>query len=109
MRTSDGVAGNSWFICTLWLAEYYIARAKTTDDLEPALEIMRMDGRPRALPSGVLAEQIDPVTGERDFCLAADMVAFDICAPRSSTSYSAHKNASRASEAVSVEPRLLKS
>ena len=26
---SEDVTGNSWFICTIWLAEYYIARAKT--------------------------------------------------------------------------------
>jgi glucoamylase len=62
MRTSDGVAGNSWFICTLWLAEYRIAGAKTVKDLDAALEILRWVTQ-RALPSGVLAEQIDPVTG----------------------------------------------
>ena len=28
-QASDGIAGNSWFICTLWLAEYRIAGAKT--------------------------------------------------------------------------------
>ncbi len=63
MRTSDGVAGNSWPICTLWLAEYYIAAARSFDDLAPALAIIEWITH-RALPSGVLAEQIDPVTGE---------------------------------------------
>lgn len=62
MRTSDGIVGNSWFICTLWVAEYYIARAKTANDLTSALEILNWITT-RALPSGVLAEQIDPLTG----------------------------------------------
>ncbi|MBP7415008.1 MAG: glycoside hydrolase family 15 protein, partial [Pyrinomonadaceae bacterium] len=63
MRVSEDVTGNPWFICTLWLAEYYIAIAKTTDDLKPALDILEWTAK-RALPSGVLAEQIDPLTGE---------------------------------------------
>ena len=62
MRTSESVVENSWFICTLWLADYYIAKAKSKDDLVKALEILEWVTR-RALPSGVLAEQIDPVTG----------------------------------------------
>ncbi len=63
MRASDSVTGNSWFICTLWLAEYYIARAKSHEDLLPALDILNWVTE-RALPSGVLAEQIDPLTGK---------------------------------------------
>ncbi|MFZ1702651.1 MAG: glycoside hydrolase family 15 protein [Pyrinomonadaceae bacterium] len=62
MRVSDSVTGNAWFICTLWLAEYYIARAKAEDDLKPAIELLEWVTK-RALPSGVLAEQIDPLTG----------------------------------------------
>lgn len=62
MRVTDKVTGNAWFICTLWLAEYYIARARTLDDLEPAMDILKWVAD-RALPSGVLAEQVDPVTG----------------------------------------------
>jgi len=63
MRVSEDLPGNSWFICTLWLAEYYIARAKTPGDLAPALKILQwcVD---RALPSGVLAEQVNPLTGK---------------------------------------------
>ena len=64
MLASNGITGNSWFICTLWLAEYYIARAKSKPDLEPALNILNWVAE-RALVSGVLAEQIDPVTGSR--------------------------------------------
>jgi len=63
MRSSDTVTGNSWFICTLWLAEYYISRAKIPGDLAPALETLQWTAD-RALPSGVLAEQFDPLTGE---------------------------------------------
>ncbi len=63
MRVSDKVIGNSWFICTLWLAEYYIAKANTKDDLAQALEILEWTAD-RALPSGVLAEQVNPLTGE---------------------------------------------
>ena len=63
MRVSDEIGGNPWFICTLWLADYYIARAKKTADLQKALEILEWTIA-RALPSGVLSEQIDPLTGE---------------------------------------------
>lgn len=63
MKVSDQVTGNSWFICTLWLAEYYIAKAKTDDQLSRAMEILQWTAD-RALPSGVLAEQVDPLTGE---------------------------------------------
>lgn len=63
MKASDSITGNSWFICTLWLAEYYIAKAKNVDELSRALEIFQWTVD-RALPSGVLAEQLDPLTGE---------------------------------------------
>lgn len=63
MRTSAGITGNVWIICTLWLAEYYIASAKGEADLEKALAILRLVAT-QARPSGVLPEQIDPVTGE---------------------------------------------
>jgi oligosaccharide amylase len=64
MRVSERVTGNAWFICTLWLAEYYIAVAERTEDLEKALNILNWV-RGNALPSGVLAEQINPLTGEQ--------------------------------------------
>lgn len=62
MRVADGVPGNPWFICTLWLADYKIALAQTADDLRAALDLLRWAVR-RALPSGVLAEQVHPLTG----------------------------------------------
>jgi oligosaccharide amylase len=56
------VPGNPWFICTLWLADYRIAHARTFEELERAVEILEWVVA-RALPSGVLAEQVDPLTG----------------------------------------------
>ena len=63
MRLTDSGPGNSWFICTLWLAEYYIAKAQDREGLVPALELLGWTVD-RALPSGVLAEQVHPLTGE---------------------------------------------
>lgn len=62
MRTSESFAGNAWFISTLWLAEYHIARARSRAELARAETILEWVVR-RALPSGVLAEQVDPSTG----------------------------------------------
>jgi oligosaccharide amylase len=53
------VPGNPWFICTLWLAEWHIARAQTPGDLSPALDILNWTAN-HALPSGVMAEQVHP-------------------------------------------------
>lgn len=63
MRTSPEFTGNPWFVCTLWLADYLIENARDEKDLGPALEIMKWVSD-HALPSGVLAEQLNPVTGE---------------------------------------------
>ena len=57
------VPGNPWFVSTLWLAEWYIATAATLDDLERPLALLRWCAA-KALPSGVLAEQVHPYTGE---------------------------------------------
>jgi GH15 family glucan-1,4-alpha-glucosidase len=53
------VPGNPWFICTLWKARYLIARAKTREELEQALPLLLWVAE-RSLPSGVLAEQVNP-------------------------------------------------
>ena len=66
MQVSDdieNVAGNPWFICTLWLAEYRIAVANDKKDLEKAVEILEWTAK-NSLPSGILAEQLHPETGE---------------------------------------------
>lgn len=57
-----GGGENPWFISTLWLAEYYIARAKVVKDLERAKELLEWATK-RALPSGAMSEQLDPDTG----------------------------------------------
>ena len=62
-RISNDIPGNPWFITTLWLAQYYIAVAGTKPELDKALEIMDWVVR-HSLPSGVLAEQINPYTHE---------------------------------------------
>ncbi|HLM62246.1 MAG TPA: glycoside hydrolase family 15 protein, partial [Pyrinomonadaceae bacterium] len=63
MRANESAQSNAWFICTLWMADYYICRAETKEDLRQALEILDWTTE-RALPSGVLAEQVHPTTGE---------------------------------------------
>jgi GH15 family glucan-1,4-alpha-glucosidase len=63
MRTSPDMVGNAWFLCSLWMAEYYIAAAKNRSDLEKAVAIFRQIAG-QACPSGVLPEQIDPMTGD---------------------------------------------
>jgi GH15 family glucan-1,4-alpha-glucosidase len=60
---NEKIPGNPWIICTLWLAQYDIAMAKTADELAKALDILKWAVQ-RALPSGVLAEQVHPFTGK---------------------------------------------
>lgn len=57
------VPGNPWFICTLWWAQYLTARARTGDELKEPLQILEWVAD-HALPSGVLAEQVNPYTDE---------------------------------------------
>jgi GH15 family glucan-1,4-alpha-glucosidase len=59
---AETVAGNPWFICTLWVADFHIAATKTEADLGKALKIIEWTAA-RALPSGVLAEQVNPLDG----------------------------------------------
>ncbi len=55
---------NPWFITTLWLAHYYIASANSQNNgLGRGLELLQWV-TDHALPSGVLAEQVNPDTGE---------------------------------------------
>ena len=62
-RVSRDVPGNPWFVTTLWLAQYYIAKARTRPELDRAAEIMQWVAD-RTLDSGVLAEQVNPYTNE---------------------------------------------
>jgi GH15 family glucan-1,4-alpha-glucosidase len=59
----DSVPGNPWLICSCWLAEYEIARAQSVDELRRAVPLLEWVLH-RALPSGVLAEQVHPYTSE---------------------------------------------
>ena len=61
-KDTERVPGNPWFICTLWLAEYQIAKAKTIDELTAAIPILEWTAD-HALPSGILAEQVHPEHG----------------------------------------------
>jgi len=62
-RVSDDVPGNPWFVCTLWFAEYLIARSRNEAGLDEAQQILSWVAQ-HARPSGILAEQLDPITGE---------------------------------------------
>ena len=60
---TDEVPGNPWFICILWLAQWYIAKAEQLEELQEAIPILEWVAS-RALPSGVLAEQVHPYTNQ---------------------------------------------
>jgi len=60
--TPPDIPGNPWFISTLWLGEYFIARAENLQELHEALPYLEWCVK-NALPSGVLAEQVHPVNG----------------------------------------------
>ena len=56
------VPGNPWFMCTMWLAQWYVATAKTAADLQPARGVIDwVVGH--QMPGGLLSEQLDPNTG----------------------------------------------
>jgi GH15 family glucan-1,4-alpha-glucosidase len=64
-RVTDDAAhvpGNPWFICTLWLAQWYAETARSTSELDRVTELLTWVCQ-HALPSGILAEQIHPYTG----------------------------------------------
>lgn len=58
-RVSPGITGNYWFITSFWLAQYYIDTGKS----DKALEILDW-AKSHAMNTGVMSEQIDPVTHE---------------------------------------------
>ena len=59
----EQVAGNPWILCTLNHASWYAQRATSIEELQQGIDILSWAAR-RALPSGTLAEQIDPYTGK---------------------------------------------
>ena len=62
-RDTGRVPGNPWFISTLWLARYHLMRAQSPADLARGLDLIAWAAR-HARPSGVMAEQLHPYTGE---------------------------------------------
>jgi GH15 family glucan-1,4-alpha-glucosidase len=61
-RNTALTPGNPWFMCTMWLAQWYIATARTPSDLQPAKQMIDWAVR-HQLPGGLLSEQLDPHTG----------------------------------------------
>ena len=61
-RDTARVPGNPWFVSTLWLARYHLMRAQAPAELARGLELIAWAAH-HALPSGVMAEQLDPNTG----------------------------------------------
>jgi len=62
-QDTKAVPGNPWFLSTLWLARYRLLRARTTEEIHAGRELIEWAAH-RARPSGVMAEQLHPYTGE---------------------------------------------
>jgi len=63
-QTSDpNIPGNPWFITTLWVANWYIAVAKTRADLVRPRELIEWV-QSHSLSTGLLPEQLHAETGE---------------------------------------------
>jgi len=62
-RVSKDITGNPWFICTLWYADYLTETSKDEKGLQRSIEILDWVTK-HTLASGVLAEQLNPYTGE---------------------------------------------
>jgi GH15 family glucan-1,4-alpha-glucosidase len=62
-QNTETVPGNPWIICTLWHAQHRIAQARSIEELRAAMPLLEW-AADRAKPSGVLAEQYHPYTGE---------------------------------------------
>lgn len=58
-RSESGITGNYWFICSLWLAQYYLE----VERIDDAMRIVDWV-KDQMLSTGMLAEQFDPVKNE---------------------------------------------
>jgi GH15 family glucan-1,4-alpha-glucosidase len=58
MNNTNHQQPNPWYVCTMWMAQYYIQAG----DVQRANDLTMWCLR-HALPSGVFSEQIDPATG----------------------------------------------
>jgi len=56
------IPGNPWIICTLWVANYEIASAKSLEELEAPRRTLEWVAA-HALPGGALPEQLHPLDG----------------------------------------------
>ncbi len=63
VEPNEDIPGNPWVICTLWHAQYLIEKAQNKEELKECLPILNWVAQ-IALRSGVLAEQVNPFTGE---------------------------------------------
>ena len=61
-KVSKNAPENPWFISSMWLAEYYIAKAKTAEELKPAEDLL-IWATERALKPETMSEQLNPYTG----------------------------------------------
>jgi GH15 family glucan-1,4-alpha-glucosidase len=59
----ENVPGNPWFISTLWVAEWLARTAQSEGELAKSQELLAWVPK-HALPSGIMAEQLHPYTGE---------------------------------------------
>ncbi len=59
----EEVPGNPWVICTLWMAKWKIAKAKSIEELAKAKIHIEWAQR-HSLSSGILPEQVNPYTGK---------------------------------------------
>ena len=57
----EKVPGNPWIICTLWLADWYIARATSQTEMRGAIDLLDWACR-CASTTGILPEQVHPHT-----------------------------------------------
>ena len=62
-ETDARVPGNPWFVCSLWLAQWQIATAKTAEELGAVREMIDW-ACGQGDDAKILAEQINPYTGE---------------------------------------------
>jgi len=60
-QDKGNIPGNPWIVCTMWLCQWCIARARTAEELKEAVELLAWAHR-HALPSGILPEQVHPYT-----------------------------------------------
>jgi len=62
-RTSDHAQPNPWIICTLWMAQYEIAQAKSEQDCLKIIDTLHWVQQ-YSSPTGIIPEQINPYSGE---------------------------------------------